>query len=192
MSQAKEPETWLFDACPGLPPARPGMSFRELRALGRRRDRWFYRTALDYAQCLWRRGLPAQAILQLDRAWGADLAPDDAVLEEWPSPYRALVWMLERRPEGRFLGNPVRHFQHLATRVKGERREVRSWRAWACFHLSERTLPLGDFPRDERQIAREGVVVPEVEKVRAALARGGWRSEAGQFEDCLRGEADRP
>lgn len=73
------------------------MSFRELRALGGRRDADFYLTALRYAQSLWLRGLPAQAILQLDRAWGAGLAADDSVFAEWASPYRALAWMLERR-----------------------------------------------------------------------------------------------
>ena len=153
------------------------MSFRNLRALGARRDAEFYETALTYAQCLWRRGLPAQAILQLDRAWGADLAGDEAVLAQWPSPYRALAWMLERRSEDRFLGNPVRHFQHLATRVRGTRREVRAWRAWACLHLSESILPAADYPRDGRQIEREGIVVPTVVEVRQGLGELGWPGE---------------
>ena len=155
------------------------MSFRDLRALGGRRDAVFYREALTYAQCLWRRGLPAQAILQLDRAWGADLAGDEPVLAEWPSPYGALAWMLARRPEGRFLGNPVRHFQHLATRVRGERREARAWRAWACLHLAEAILPVEEFPRDVVQIEREGIVVPDVAAVVHGLERRGWPGECG-------------
>lgn len=154
------------------------MSFRELRALGKRRDADFYRTTLTYAQCLWCRGLPAQAILQLDRAWSAELAGDDPVLVEWKPPYEALVWMLERRPEGCFLGNPVRHFQHLATRVGGKHREVRSWRAWAGLHLSERVLPAEDFPRDERQIEGEGVQVPDAGRVEQGLREHGWPGEA--------------
>lgn len=157
------------------------MSFRDLRALGKRRDGEFYLATLTYGQCLWRRGLPAQAILQLDRAWGADLRGDEPVLAEWPSPYRALAWMLGRRPGGRFLGNPVRHFQHLATRVRGGRREARSWRAWACFHGAERMLPAAEYPRDERQIEREAITVPTQEEVHAGLDRVGW---PGEVDEC--------
>lgn len=169
---------WQQEPCPQLPAAVSGMSFRDLRALGDCRDERFYEATLTYGQCLWRRGLPAQAILQLDRAWGADLEGDEAILTEWLSPYRALAWMLERRREECFLGNPVRHFQHLASRVRGERREVRAWRAWACLHLSEQILPVGDFPRDERQIEREGLVIPSRDEVRQGLGELGWPGEA--------------
>jgi hypothetical protein len=182
VTEARKESIAGFEPCPWLPAARAGMSFLDLRGLGDRRDADFYLTALGYAQCQWLRGLPAQAILQLDRAWGADLRGDEPVLGEWPSPYRALAWMLEQRPEGRFLGNPVRHFQHLATRVRCGRREVRSWRAWAGLHLSERILPADGYPRDERQIERESVVVPSVEEVREGLAQTGW---AGEVEEWL-------
>ncbi len=191
MSAADPSRALAAEPCPSLPPPRPDMSFRELRALGRRRDSRFYETALTYAQCLWCRGLPAQSILQLDRAWGADLAGDDPVLERWPSPYRALAWMLERRPEGRFRGNPVRHCPHLATRVRGERREARSWRAWACFHLSEDILPAGEFPRDQRQIEREGLVIPESEEVAGCLENVGWPRE-GEVWRAARRETEAP
>jgi len=62
--------------CPHLPPSVPEMSYRDLRELGADRGPDFYRVALTYGQCLWQRGLPAQAILQLDRAWGAELRGD--------------------------------------------------------------------------------------------------------------------
>ncbi|GAA5484466.1 hypothetical protein Hsar01_03710 [Haloferula sargassicola] len=154
------------------------MSFHDLRILGKNRDGRFYHTALTYAQVLWRRGLPAQAILQIDRAFGADLAGDAAVLTPLPPPYAALRWMLEHRPDGRFLGNPVRHFQHLATRVKGVRREVRSARAWACLHLAEEILPADEFPRDLHQIQRESITIPDRDEVRRSLEFLGWPGEA--------------
>ncbi|MCH7228374.1 hypothetical protein [Haloferula sp. A504] len=178
MPTADPEHAWEQDACPHLPAAVVGMSFRDVRVLGECRDERFYEATLSYGQCLWRRGLPAQAILQLDRAWGADLTGDEAILRQWPSPYRALAWMLERRAEGRFLGNPVRHFQHLASRVRGERREVRAWRAWACLHLSEQILPADGFPRDERQIEREELIIPGPDEVKDRLQELGWPGEA--------------
>ena len=182
MPTADAENPWQQEPCPQLPAAVPGMSFRDLRALGDCRGERFYEATLTYGQCRWRRGLPAQAILQLDRAWGADLTGNEAILTEWPSPYRALAWMLERRTEGGFLGNPVRHFQHLASRVRGERREVRAWRAWACLHLAEGILPAGDFPRDHQQIEREGLVIPGPDQVRRGLQELGWPGEVEQWE----------
>ncbi|MEK7954024.1 hypothetical protein [Luteolibacter soli] len=144
-------------------------------------DRYYF-AALSYAQSLWREGKPAQAILQLNKAFMADLSGDEEVLGKFPPPYGALVWMLQQRPEGRFLGNPVRHFQHLATRVSGERKEIRAWRAWACFHLSQRVLPEGEFPPDEEQVAREAVVFPGWEEVLDAIREMGWRGEVEVLE----------
>lgn len=148
------------------------------RDLAGERGAAYYRAALAYAQSLWREGKPAQAILQLNKAFTARLAADAEVLEEWPAPYRALGWMLRERPDGAFLGNPVRHFQHLATRVNGEDRELRSWRAWGCFHLSRRVLPEEGFPIDAEQVRREGLEFPEWERVLAELGRRGWRGES--------------
>ncbi len=112
---------------------------------------------------------PAQAILQLNKAFSAELWGDERVLEKWPMPYSALQWMLEKAADGScgFLGNPVRHFQHLATRMRGEGKEIRRKRAWACFWIARTTLEgKGDFPMDGRQVAREGIFVP---------AEDGWR-----------------
>lgn len=119
--------------------------------------------ALVFAQGHWQEGKPAQAILQLNKAFSADLEDDDPVLKEWPWPYAALEWILEHAADGSsgFLGNPVRHFQHLATRMSGPRREVRIARAWKCFRIARRVLAgRGDFPLDGRQIAREGICIP--------------------------------
>ncbi|HCI91667.1 MAG TPA: hypothetical protein DHV60_03830, partial [Verrucomicrobiales bacterium] len=35
-------------------------------------------------------------------------------------------------------------------------------RAWVCFHLAERVLPSEKFPRDQRQIEKEELQIPEV------------------------------
>ena len=153
------------------------------RALGGTKCHRYYFAALSYAQSLWREGKPAQAILQLNKAFMADLSGDEEVLETYPPPYAPLVWILRNRPEDRFLGNPVRHFQHLATRVSGERKEIRSWRAWACFHLSQRVLPREEFPVDQEQMAIEAVDFPEWKVVVAAIRETGWRGEADVLEE---------
>ena len=140
----------------------------------------FYQDALRFAHSQWRGGKPAQAILQLDKAWGADLpdGPDDRTLPA--APYMALAWILKTAAAGKhgYLGNPVRHFQHLASRMSGPRAEIRAWRAWFCMHLAERLLPPCGFPRDGRQLAREGLFVPSIGCSLAHLARAGWPGEA--------------
>ncbi|NIP96039.1 MAG: hypothetical protein GWO24_22415, partial [Akkermansiaceae bacterium] len=51
----------------------------------------------------------------------ADFTDGEEVLAEWPLPFAAKRWVIENRPGGEFLGNPVRHYQHLATRMSGPR-----------------------------------------------------------------------
>lgn len=142
----------------------------------------FYLAALTYAQSLWREGKPAQAILQINKAFMADLARDSSVLQMHPPPYAVLVWMLANRPADRFIGNPVRHFQHLATRMSGERKEIRSWRAWGCFHLSQLVLSDAEFPIDLEQQGREEITFPEWQLVVEEIRRGGWPGEAEVLE----------
>jgi hypothetical protein len=173
--------------CPCLPGVAQVLTAETIRALGGERGASYYLRCLEYAQSLWREGKPAQAILQLNKAWLADLPGDSPLLITWPPPYRALVWMLRQALPDTFLGNPVRHFQHLASRVVGPRAATRSWRAWACFHLAEQVLPAQAFPRDLRQIAAESLLIPTWEQTLGALARDGWRGEAGE---CLRAARD--
>ena len=145
--------------CPHLPEYDPGKPKRH----GAERGAGFYLDALSFAQGHWLEGKPAQALLQLNKAFSADLRDDESVLREWPWPYAALEWILEKSADGShgFLGNPVRHFQHLATRMSGPRREARTARAWKCFHIAKCVLEgKGDFPLDGRQIAREGIFIP--------------------------------
>jgi len=176
-----------IEACPFLPEPGQWLTAATMAVWRADRGAGFYEAALCCAQALWQQGKPAQAILQLNRAWSADLGGAEPVLAAWPPPYRALSWMLGRAPEACYLGNPVRHFQHLATRMHEVRREPRVWRAWACFHLAEGILPAGRFPRDQRQIETEGVVPPSPGQVLAGLDRHGWKEEAACWKQACDG-----
>lgn len=170
-----------FPACPLLPEVTHPHGHMVTRAHAGQKGERYYLATLCYAQSLWREGKPAQAILQLNKGFMADLLGDEKVLAKWPPPYAVLVWFLKNAPADRFMGNPVRHFQHLATRVSGPRKEIRAWRAWACFHLARRVLEEGEFPVDQEQVEREGVVFPEWERVVREIRDAGWMGEG----DCL-------
>lgn len=177
-----------FPPCPFLPEADPALSAVSIRAAGSDRGERFYRLALACAQALWQKGLPAQAILLLNRAWSADLAKEAEVLGEWPPPYRALRWMLEQRGPEQFVGNPRRHFQHLATRMSGPRPEVRAWRAWACWAIARSVNPAD--PADEKQIAEEGIVEPDSDRIGERLESLGWEKEAAAWRSALEAGPD--
>ncbi|WP_435892592.1 hypothetical protein [Oceaniferula spumae] len=153
------------ESCPFLPPADrvlgPGDSKR------RRGEDDYFLTCLTCAQSLWLQGKPAQALLQLNHA----LSLDTETFTPWPLPYQAKVWLFTRRHEEGFLGNPVRHYQHLASRMSGPNSELRSWRAWVCFHLAESLLPADEFPRDEQQIEREGLEIPDIDQTMSNLEK---------------------
>ena len=132
----------------------------------------FYLTALEYSQFLWQRRLAARAILCLDRAMGAELSGSEAVLRQWPMPYAAMAWFIAHTPADIFIGNPRVHFQHYADRMKGPRRDQRSWRAWACWALTRRIRP--HLPPDPRHQVRE----PAEAEIAEQLARHGLTGEA--------------
>jgi hypothetical protein len=162
----------------------------------------FYEQALRCGQSLWLQGLPAQALLMFNRALGADLTGDESVLEKWPLPYAASAWVMMQRTEDQFIGNPRRHYQHLATRMVEPRKTQRSARAWACWLLACRIFPT--YPADEKQIAEEGVEEPSWEEIEEWLRRDGIEGVAGVWQqaiqltaDCkeaggLKGQAKRP
>jgi hypothetical protein len=179
--------------CPSLPEVSEIHDFTLTRRHGGARGAEFYQDALRYAQSQWISGKPAQAVLQLDKAWMADLSAGHPVFEKDPAPYQALVWILRRASCGDcgYLGNPVRHFQHLASRMSGPRPGIRSWRAWLCFQLAERVLPRAGFPRDGRQIAREGLWIPGFGCTLAAVAEFGWAGEARLAAKALDVESPR-
>lgn len=162
--------------CPFLPVTDEVLRATAIRECGQDRGEKFYLRAMECAQSLWRQGLPAQAILLLNRGFGADLSGAEPVLREWPLPYRALRWILENRQEEWFIGNPRRHFQHLATRMVEPRRELRSWRAWGCWWISREVLR--DMPADEKQLSEEDVVEPSFQDIQSALLELGMDGEA--------------
>lgn len=167
--------------CPWLPEISEIHDHSLTRRHGAARGAAFYLDALRYAQSQWISGKPAQTILQLNKSWMADLAEDGAaVLLAHPPPYRALRWIMQTAAGGHcgYMGNPVRHFQHLASRMSGPRAEIRSWRAWFCFHLAEEILSPQGFPRDGQQIAREGLWLPTRARALAEIAARGWPGEA--------------
>ena len=173
-----------FDAerapCPFLPLIDEVIGAAAMREMGRERGTLFYLRALECAQSLWRQALPAQSVLLLNRAFGADLEGDEPVLEEWPLPYAAMRWVLSSAREGDFIGNPRRHFQHLATRMVEPRREIRSWRAWACWRYAREIFP--ELPPDQKQLDEEGVREPTVEEIREGLVECGICGEAALWE----------
>ena len=167
------------ESCPFLPPSPNVIRPAETRPIRESGDRGaYYIAALTCAQSLWLKGKPAQALLQLNHALGVELAADDPAVVQWPLPYQAKLWLFTRRHENGFLGNPTRHYQHLASRMSGPNSELRSWRAWACFHLSERVLPADEFPRDERQIDKENLIIPTWSETLTTIAHLGIDGES--------------
>ncbi|MCF6310968.1 MAG: hypothetical protein L3J39_00810 [Verrucomicrobiales bacterium] len=148
-----------LEVCPYLPMVDEALSAAKMRDV--REDAYgelFYKQALLCGQSLWRQGFPAQALLMFNRAFGADLDGGEQVLVEYPLPYEAMAWVMLHREEDQFIGNPRRHFQHLATRMVEPRKARRVARAWACWWMACRIFP--DYPADQKQIEQEGVVEP--------------------------------
>jgi hypothetical protein len=174
--------------CPHLPVPEGILTAASLHAHGESRDAEFYLAALKYAQSLWLEGFPARALLLVNRALGCDFAGDEPVLSEWPLPYRAVAWLLRNHLPGQFIGNPRRHWQHLATRMSGPRAEIRTWRAWACWQLARLAMP--DQPADEEQIARENICEPSEVEIALHLARVGLTGETALWRaaqaECMR------
>jgi hypothetical protein len=170
------------EPCPWLPQVESRLGPGVTRGLAEKRVD-FYLAALSYSQSLWMEGKPAQAILQLNKAWMANLDGAEDILTVHPPPYRALRWIIERAKGGEagFMGNPVRHFQHLASRMSGPRAEARVWRAWACFHLASFILDAPHYPRDGVQIAREGLWIPGRDHVLHRLRKCGWIHETSHL-----------
>jgi GNAT superfamily N-acetyltransferase len=145
----------------------------------------FYVACLRYAQSLWQSGLPAQAILQCNRALAIPLPGEEPVLRQWPLPYQALAWILLNRQEGQFIGNPRRHWQHLASRMVEPHKELRIWRAWACWYLAKTVLPESEFPADMKQIRGERLVEPTFDSIFNHLARLSPAEDLATWQHAL-------
>lgn len=150
---------------------------------GNDRGPGFYLQALLYAQSLWLQGFPARSILLLNRSLGADLSGSEPILQQWPLPYAAIGWLLQNHREDQFIGNPRRHWQHLASRMSGPRSELRTWRAWACWRMACLALP--EMPADEKQLAEENLREPGEEEIATHLERLGHPGEVGLWREVL-------
>lgn len=96
----------------------------------------------------------------------AKLPADSEILKKYPIPYEAILWIIQHSSGNDFLGNPVRHFQHLASRMnqKQPQPELRRARAWCCLHLSEQAFGSATFPRDLTQVQREQLHIPSFDQ----------------------------
>ena len=170
----------LIAANPHLPTVTARLNWSHTRAHKLECGPSYYYACLELAQAYWLRAKQAQAILQINKAFLADV-PEP----QHPLPYAALGWLLEHRRAKDFLGNPVRHFQHLASRMTPPRKKLRTWRAWACFYISKKVLPANDYPVDTAQIKKEDLVIPEIEQIFDALGALGVTGEYECFASLV-------
>jgi len=170
---------------PLLPPIDRVHRAEEINAFGKDRGADFYRTCHLYAQSLWQIGFPAKCILLLNRALSCPLPLTAPILQELPLPYQAIAWLLLNRPEDQFIGNPRRHWQHLATRMVEPHKELRTWRAWACWYLAKESLPEADFPGDTEQIREEDVIEPIQAEIIRHLTRLSPADDLPRWQDAL-------
>ena len=169
------------EPCPFLPGKTEGLDYRVLQQHGMARDAAFYLDALRYGQVLWMTGHAGRALLALTRALYADVREGETVLAQWPLPYAAMRWILEHHGSDDFPGNPRVSFQHQASRLRGQRQDQRSARAWAVWGLVRVARPA--LPGDERQ----AVVEPSFEEIFAGLEEFGLSGEAQTWEKALDG-----
>jgi hypothetical protein len=154
-----EPQHLLhLESCPYLPEVTSPLRAAEMKICGSDRGVDFFLLALKCAQSLWLQGLPAQALLLINRAFGADLSGVPHLERNITLPYAAVAWILQKHQKNQFIGNPRRHYQHLATRMVQPRKDLRTWRAWACWYIACQLLP--DCPPDRDQIEKENVMEP--------------------------------
>ena len=148
--------------CPHLPDLTQPLPITHTKEHRQTCDLQYFNACLELAHSLWRTGAPAQAILQLDKSFMATHK------ESLLSPYLAILWIIRNSPQDQFLGNPVRHFQHLASRMNMSQPnpELRIWRAWACLHLTEKLFPNPSetHPRDTDQIQKENLSIPSIDQ----------------------------
>lgn len=147
------------------------MSYRDVRAADAVDLEAYFRTSLQYGQFLWRCGHAGRAILALTRGLYADLPESAPVFAEWPLPYAAIHWITLQHPSDDFPGNPRVSFQHQATRMEGERKQLRRARAWAVWYLIRDAKP--SLPADRRQAVKE----PSIRVIEQGLLRWGHRNE---------------
>jgi len=132
----------------------------------------FYLKALQYGHYLWQNKHAGRAILAITRALYTNIDEEAPVLREWPLPYAALKWIITHHCSDDFPGNPRISFQHQATRLRGQREQVRRARAWAVWALIRKARP--SLPGDINDPVEE----PEEHQILAQLSEFGHRNEA--------------
>lgn len=167
------------ETCPHLPMPDAHMSYRCLTELRECDVEGFYFQALRYGHYLWLEGHSGRAILSITRALYADISEGAEVLVDWPLPYRALMWLVEKQLSNDFPGNPRVSFQHQATRLRGERMELRRARAWAVWALIRAAKP--SLPADLVQ----ALVEPDLEEIELGLLDYGHLGEAAYWRQVL-------
>ncbi len=138
--------------CPFLPSCGRTLSWRDLAEHREERGAELYLLCLEYGQQLWLEGLPARALLAVDRALYCDVAGTEEALRNYPLPYAAIRWLVSQ-PSDAFTGNARVHYQHLADRVRGDRADIKKWRAWAAWALVRKARP--DLPADPKHVVIE-------------------------------------
>jgi len=202
------------ETCPFLPLPDRDYTHHDIHALGADRSERFYIAALNYAQTLWLHGFPAKALLLINRALscslpdvplhsgrssfvvrplGRDSALPDALKGRTTNddplthrrPYHAIAWLLLNRSADQFIGNPRRHYQHLATRMVEPHKELRTWRAWACWYLAKQLLREDEHPPDAEQVRKERIVKPRRQEIAAQLRALSPCDDAEAWESAL-------
>ena len=164
--------------CPFLPSCGRLLSWRDLNALRDDQGTELYRLCLEYGHQLWLDELPARALLAVDRALYCDVPGDAEALSAYPMPYRAIGWMV-KQPADTFTGNARVHYQHLADRVRGERADLKKWRAWAAWAVTCHVRP--DLAGDPKHAVTE----PTHAEIEAGLRTYGLVSEIAEWRQAL-------
>ena len=165
---------------PLLPIPEDCMSYKDLRKFRANQKAEFFQVALKYSNYLWKKGLPARALLAMDRALFADIQSMAKVFIDWELPYSALVWYLTNLQSSKFMGNPRIHYQHLADRLRGDRENVKKWRSWACWYLSCKACP--NLKPDVNHIFNE----PSLVRIKKELNQHGIQEDLIHFENALK------
>lgn len=164
--------------CPYLPSCGRSLSWRDLAECREEGGAELYLLCLEYGQQLWLDGLPARALLAVDRALYCDVAASAEVLQAYPLPYAAIRWLVSQ-PSDAFTGNARVHYQHLADRVRGERAAIKKWRAWAAWALVRQVRP--ELPSDPKHVVTE----PTHAEIVDGLTNYGVAGETARWKAAL-------
>lgn len=169
--------------CPLLPAPTSAMSWRQLEAAAQVGPEAHYLACLGYARQLWEAGLPARALLALDRGLFCDLPRSALERPVHPLPYAVIGWMITQDIGEAFIGNPRAHYQHLADRVQGTRAPRVRARAWAAWAIVRAARP--DWPRD----LQHEVIEPTHAEIETALQALGGPYEVAPWQQALKAYA---